>query len=84
MATDAEPGAVLAFWFDEIRPADWWSANAGFDERVRSRFGALHEQACRCELSGWRTSAVVRMRIASGLICWARRSGSVWLMGAKP
>ena len=55
------PDTVLAFWFQEIRPTDWWSADPAFDARVRSRFGALHEQAVRCELFGWRTAPEGRL-----------------------
>jgi len=55
------PHTVLAFWFQEIRPADWWAANPAFDEQVRSRFGALHEQAIRCELFAWRMTPEGRL-----------------------
>ena len=45
---------VLDFWFHEIAPAQWWAADPAFDALIRSRFGALHAQAVRCELYGWR------------------------------
>jgi uncharacterized protein (DUF924 family) len=45
---------VLAFWFDEIQPAQWWKVDPAFDALVRERFGALHAQARRCELQAWR------------------------------
>lgn len=45
---------VLAFWFDETDTALWFTADAGFDERLRTRFAALHLAATRCELSAWR------------------------------
>ena len=34
---------VLRFWFNELRPEDWFSGAAEVDERVRSRFGQLHQ-----------------------------------------
>lgn len=45
---------VLDFWFHEIAPAQWWKADPAFDAMIRRRFGALHAQAARCELYGWR------------------------------
>lgn len=53
--------AVLSFWFDGIKPAQWWKADPGFDARIRSRFGALHEQARRCELFDWRATPEGRL-----------------------
>lgn len=55
------PQDVLGFWFDEIEPAQWWKADPAFDERVRSRFASLHEQACRCELFAWRATPAGRL-----------------------
>jgi uncharacterized protein (DUF924 family) len=47
---------ILSFWFEEIRPAQWWQVDADFDRLVRERFGALHAQARRCELFPWRAT----------------------------
>ncbi|OIQ75734.1 hypothetical protein GALL_425920 [mine drainage metagenome] len=44
---------VLDFWFHEIAPVQWWAADPAFDTLIRSRFGALHARAVRCELYGW-------------------------------
>lgn len=52
---------VLAFWFQETQPAQWWKVDPAFDARVRGRFGALHEQARRCELFGWRATPAGRL-----------------------
>lgn len=52
---------VLKFWFQETQPAQWWKVDPAFDELVRTRFGALHEQACRAELFGWRTTPEGRL-----------------------
>lgn len=52
---------ILRFWFEEIQPAQWWKVDAAFDEQVRSRFGALHEQARRCELFAWRATPEGRL-----------------------
>ena len=53
--------AVLSFWFEEIEPRCWWQKDAGFDDQIRYRFGALHEQATRGELLYWRDSAEGRL-----------------------
>ena len=55
------PDAVLAFWFNEIAPRDWWSKSVDIDRAIRQRFGALHAAAARCELFGWRSTAPGRL-----------------------
>lgn len=55
------PDAVLGFWFEESQPAQWWRVDPAFDELIRARFGALHEQACRAELFGWRGAPAGRL-----------------------
>lgn len=63
---------VLRFWFEEIQPAQWWKVDPAFDGLVRSRFGALHEQASRCELFGWRATAQGRLAEVIALDQFAR------------
>lgn len=55
------PADVLAFWFDETTPAQWWSKSADFDQLIEERFGALHAAASRCELYSWRSSSDGRL-----------------------
>ncbi|MBV8037127.1 DUF924 family protein [Roseateles sp.] len=57
----SSPDAVLRFWFEDSRPAQWWQVDPAFDELIRTRFGALHEQACRAELFGWRAMPAGRL-----------------------
>lgn len=52
---------VLRFWFEELQPAQWWKVDPAFDALVRSRFGALHERAVRCELFAWRATPQGRL-----------------------
>jgi uncharacterized protein (DUF924 family) len=52
---------VLSFWFREIDPKLWWSAEPDFDERVRLRFLGVLEQAAAGELYGWRMTARGRL-----------------------
>jgi uncharacterized protein (DUF924 family) len=35
--------AVLYFWFNELQPNDWFSGSAEMDQKIRSRFGQLHQ-----------------------------------------
>ncbi|NMG41004.1 DUF924 family protein [Chelativorans sp. ZYF759] len=41
---------VLAFWFEELGPADWYAGGEELDTRIRSRFTDLH-QRLKTELS---------------------------------
>lgn len=58
--------AVLSFWFDEIRPAQWWKADADVDALIERRFGELHRAAARAELRAWREAP--RGRLAEVLL----------------
>jgi len=55
------PQALLDFWFQEIQPAQWWTVDPAFDDLIRTRFGALHDQARRCELFAWRATPEGRL-----------------------
>ncbi len=46
--------SVLAFWFDELTPGDWFRQDAELDERIRVCFSDLHAQASAGELAAWR------------------------------
>ena len=45
---------VLQFWFEALKPAQWWRANPALDAVIRERFGALHREAASAELYAWR------------------------------
>ena len=49
---DADPEALLRFWFEE-HPEDWFVKNPAFDAEVRARFLPLHESAAAGRLAGW-------------------------------
>jgi len=34
--------AVLAFWFEELKPEDWFATSKALDENIRHRFSDLH------------------------------------------
>ncbi len=52
---------VLSFWFDEIDPKSWWSAEPAFDELVRQRFLPVLQCAAAGELSAWRATPEGRL-----------------------
>ncbi|MCW8858860.1 MAG: DUF924 domain-containing protein [Deltaproteobacteria bacterium] len=52
---------VLDFWFQEIDPKSWWVKDADFDQLIRDRFLAVHEQAICGELFKWREQAEGRL-----------------------
>ncbi len=52
--TDARADAVLAFWFHETKPFQWYRRDPAFDLLCATRFGALHEAAANGALNVWR------------------------------
>lgn len=56
-----EFAAVIAFWFSELRPAQWWRPDPVLDAQIAQRFGTLHGQAVRCELHCWREHPLGRL-----------------------
>lgn len=55
------PEDILTFWFEELKPAQWWKKDTAFDAMIAERFGDLHGQAVRCELHSWRRTAEGRL-----------------------
>ena len=47
---------VLKFWFDEIKPSQWWAKDDDFDKLIIGRFSEVHARAICCELFEWRAS----------------------------
>ena len=50
------PESVLAFWFAELSPKQWWEVDPALDSRIRARFGSLLERAAAAELHDWRVT----------------------------
>lgn len=61
-----DPENVLAFWFAELTPRDWWRKDAALDAQVAVRFGATLAAARAGELAHWRDTA--RGRLAEVLV----------------
>jgi len=53
-ATQQTPNDILAFWFKELTPKQWWVSSDELDRQIASRFTAVHAAAERCELYAWR------------------------------
>ncbi|MBD3895768.1 DUF924 domain-containing protein [Halomonas sp. ML-15] len=52
---------VLAFWFDELTPTQWFHKDAALDAVIARRFAEVHAAAGRGELWEWRLSARGRL-----------------------
>ena len=50
---DAAP-AVLDFWFDEVGKERWFAKSDALDERIRTRFAALHGDLLATRAKTWR------------------------------
>jgi len=53
--------AVLRFWFEEVRPEQWYTQNPEFDTEIRRRFAATHEAVKRGERTNWRATPQGRL-----------------------
>jgi uncharacterized protein (DUF924 family) len=52
---------ILKFWFEEIKPTQWWVKDPDFDKLITGRFSEVHARAARCELFEWRSDARGRL-----------------------
>jgi uncharacterized protein (DUF924 family) len=52
---------VLAFWFDELEPQQWWLKDESIDHLIKRRFLSLYAKAKCCELFTWRETAEGRL-----------------------
>lgn len=49
---------IIHFWFEEVKPEQWWKKDADFDALIKKRFLPIHRQAVRGELDAWRDNAL--------------------------
>ena len=49
--------AVLAFWFEDSEPEQWYKKDAAFDEAIRDGFEITVTSALASRLDGWADSA---------------------------
>jgi len=57
----AGPSEILGFWFETLKPAQWFKASRALDDQIARRFGAVHLAAVQCETFVWRQSAPGRL-----------------------
>lgn len=57
---------VLGFWFEDLKPEDWWKKSDEIDRTICDKFGELHEACTRGELEEWRSTP--RGRLAEILV----------------
>lgn len=62
----AEAGNVLAFWFGELTPEQWWKRDDAVDATIRDRFLTLHERLAERVPAEWLTTA--RGRLAAIIV----------------
>ena len=48
-----QPSQVLAFWFTETLPHQWFAKDPAFDQLLQQRFVALTRRAIAGELDAW-------------------------------
>lgn len=59
MTADAQ--AVLAFWFQELTPAQWFKKDDNMDRQIAERFSDVLARAAACECFEWRRTAQGRL-----------------------
>lgn len=52
---------ILDFWFGEIAPKQWWTADPELDKKIEERFHHILRQAKQGELFSWRKEAKGRL-----------------------
>lgn len=52
---------IIDFWFDEVKPEQWFQVNEALDLRMVERFIALHSAVVAGELSYWRSEPFGRL-----------------------
>jgi uncharacterized protein (DUF924 family) len=52
---------VLRFWFEELRPEQWWRVDSALDELIRTRFASLHRGVVRGDHYAWRVTPAGRL-----------------------
>uniref|UniRef100_A0A7S1BC67 DUF924 domain-containing protein n=1 Tax=Corethron hystrix TaxID=216773 RepID=A0A7S1BC67_9STRA len=48
---------VIQFWFEEIKPEQWFTKDKNFDDLIVHKFMGLYDKASEGELKSWRKSA---------------------------
>lgn len=52
---------VLEFWFNQLKPSDWYKKDSNLDKEITEKFLDLYHRAVRGELFLWRNSIKGRL-----------------------
>lgn len=52
---------VLKFWFEDLKPENWFQVDVDIDKTIADKFGKIHKMAGACELEQWRTGPMGRL-----------------------
>lgn len=52
---------VLKFWFEDLKPENWFQADEDLDRAISDKFSTTLEMARQCELESWRTGPMGRL-----------------------
>lgn len=52
---------VLKFWFEDLKPEQWWQKDDALDNAITDKFGAVHKAASQGELEDWRSTPLGRL-----------------------
>ena len=52
---------IISFWFEELKPEQWWAKDNDLDQKITQKFSEVHAQAVKCELYQWRVLPLGRL-----------------------
>lgn len=47
---------IIDFWFNELKPKQWFDSSEELDSEIYERFGEIHDAAVKGELESWRAT----------------------------
>ena len=53
--------SIISFWFNQLRPKDWWSKNRKLDQIIKLKFAATLNQGAKGLLANWRSNPSGRL-----------------------
>ena len=53
--------SIISFWFNQLRPKDWWSKNRKLDQIIKLKFAATQNQGAKGLLTNWRSNPSGRL-----------------------
>ena len=53
--------SIISFWFNQLRPKDWWSKDRKLDQIIKLNFAATLNQGAKGLLANWRSNPSGRL-----------------------